>query len=128
MLCTVVRRCAAGPSRSIAGTVTVVNDTPGDINLTAANWSLGGRSPSDYTIASDSEANFGLTQTNARKGRIEFDYSSGTQTCKFIAGHDIRESFGWWESTKTPYQWVEAKSIGGFSATCEAKRVQQQTG
>ncbi|MDB6142857.1 MAG: hypothetical protein JWP80_1901 [Pseudomonas sp.] len=109
-------------------TVTVINDTPGDLSLTAANWSLGNRPPSDFKIATESEANFGLPLKDSRKGKLEFNYSSGTQTCKFIAEHGIKESFGWFTSTKTPYQAAHAKSVGSFPAVCEAELVSNKPG
>lgn len=119
---------SAHATQTLSFTASVSNDTEHDISLIAASWSLGGKSPEDYKIPAESDGSFGLTLTNVTKDQVVFRYSSGNQTCKFSAGHGVKESFGWFTSTKTPHQWADAKSEGSFMATCTATVVSHTPG
>ena len=100
----------------------VRNGMPDTVQLTSASWPLGDATPESFALVGGAGHIIGLSYEDETKGQATFSYSApGGKSCLFTAGHDIKESFGWFKSDKTPYQWAEAKSQGSFVATCTAK-------
>lgn len=113
----------------LAVDVGVNNYLPEGVQLTSANWPLGDRTPADYAISTNVGRDFTVGSGSEKRGVIRFSYSSsGGKSCLFTAGHDLRESFGWFTATQTPYQWADGKSQGNFLATCTGKVVSNTPG
>lgn len=92
------------------------------VHLTGTSWPLSPLKPQDLSVVAGTSKTLGISYDDETKGAATFSYSAGGgRSCLFTAGHDVRESFGWFKPTKTPYQWIKATSQGSFAVICTAE-------
>lgn len=109
-------------------TINFTNQLDNELRLTSADWDLGGVSPDQYTIPAGKNGKIYLSLNNPKTDKVTFTYSHAAKTCKFVIGHGVERSFGWFSPTYTPYQYAQATSVGSFHASCKASVVKNTPG